>query len=99
MSDLHIMNNRTVTIDGNEAAAYVAYKTNEVIAIYHDHAVFEHGNRPDAWAAAGKKNFLWGMTPVVREMQSRRRRGGSGSWRAANRLAGDHLHRHPGSAC
>ena len=28
------MNKEHVTIDGNEAAAYVAYKTNEVIAIY-----------------------------------------------------------------
>lgn len=28
------MGRRKVTIDGNEAAAYVAYKTNEIIAIY-----------------------------------------------------------------
>jgi pyruvate-ferredoxin/flavodoxin oxidoreductase len=28
------MDQRVVTIDGNEAAAYIAYKTNEVIAIY-----------------------------------------------------------------
>ena len=28
------MKQQTITIDGNEAAAYVAYKTNEVIAIY-----------------------------------------------------------------
>ncbi len=28
------MNRIKVTVDGNEAAAYVAHKTNEVIAIY-----------------------------------------------------------------
>jgi pyruvate-ferredoxin/flavodoxin oxidoreductase len=63
------MNNRTVTIDGNEAAAYVAYKTNEVIAIYPITPSSNMGESSDAWAAAGKKN-IWGMTPVVREMQS-----------------------------
>ena len=37
------MTRRMVTIDGNEAAAYVAHKTNEVCAIYPSHPVFEHG--------------------------------------------------------
>jgi pyruvate-ferredoxin/flavodoxin oxidoreductase len=63
------MSNRTVTIDGNEAAAYVAYKTNEVIAIYPITPSSPMGESSDAWAATGKKN-LWGMTPIVREMQS-----------------------------
>jgi pyruvate-ferredoxin/flavodoxin oxidoreductase len=63
------MNNRTVTIDGNEAAAYVAYKTNEVIAIYPITPSSPMGESSDAWAASDKKN-IWGMTPIVREMQS-----------------------------
>src|SRR5215212_6169380 len=58
-----------VTIDGNEAAAYVAYKTNEVIAIYPITPSSAMGESADAWAAIGEKN-IWGMTPLVREMQS-----------------------------
>jgi len=60
---------QTVTIDGNEAAAYVAYKTNEVIAIYPITPSSNMGELSDAWAAANEKN-IWGMTPLVREMQS-----------------------------
>jgi pyruvate-ferredoxin/flavodoxin oxidoreductase len=60
---------QTVTIDGNEAAAYVAYKTNEVIAIYPITPSSAMGELSDAWAAADEKN-LWGMKPLVREMQS-----------------------------
>ncbi|HCX28707.1 MAG TPA: hypothetical protein DHU55_02890 [Blastocatellia bacterium] len=63
------MKNSTVTIDGNEAAAYVAYKTNEVIAIYPITPSSSMGESADAWAAADQKN-IWGMTPLVREMQS-----------------------------
>ena len=58
-----------VTIDGNEAAAYVAYKTNEVIAIYPITPSSNMGESADAWAAADQKN-IWGMRPIVREMQS-----------------------------
>jgi len=60
---------QTVTIDGNEAAANVAYKTNEVIAIYPITPSSNMGELSDAWAAANEKN-IWGMTPLVREMQS-----------------------------
>ncbi len=60
---------QTVTIDGNEAAAYVAYKTNEVIAIYPITPSSAMGELSDAWAAADQKN-IWGMRPLVREMQS-----------------------------
>ena len=58
-----------VTIDGNEAAAYVAYKTNEVIAIYPITPSSPMGESADAWSAADQKN-IWGMRPLVREMQS-----------------------------
>src|SRR5215216_3383520 len=58
-----------VTIDGNEAAAYIAYKTNEVIAIYPITPSSPMGESADAWSAANEKN-MWGMRPLVREMQS-----------------------------
>jgi pyruvate-ferredoxin/flavodoxin oxidoreductase len=58
-----------VTIDGNEAAAHVAYRTNEVIAIYPITPSSAMGELSDAWAAADEKN-IWGMKPIVREMQS-----------------------------
>jgi pyruvate-ferredoxin/flavodoxin oxidoreductase len=58
-----------VTIDGNEAAAYVAYNVNEVIAIYPITPSSPMGEWADAWAAEGKKN-IWGAVPSVTEMQS-----------------------------
>ena len=58
-----------VTIDGNEAAAYSAYKVNEVIAIYPITPSSAMGESSDEWAAAGKKN-IWGTIPLVQEMQS-----------------------------
>ena len=58
-----------VTIDGNEAAAYSAFKVNEVIAIYPITPSSAMGESSDEWAAAGKKN-IWGTVPLVQEMQS-----------------------------
>ncbi len=58
-----------VMVDGNEAAAYVAYRTNEVIAICQTNPASSIGESADAWAAANQKN-IWGRTPLVREMQS-----------------------------
>jgi pyruvate-ferredoxin/flavodoxin oxidoreductase len=58
-----------VTIDGNEAAAYVAYKTNEVIAIYPITPSTPMGELSDAWSAVGETN-IWGAVPFVQEMQS-----------------------------
>ncbi|HEY3330248.1 MAG TPA: pyruvate:ferredoxin (flavodoxin) oxidoreductase [Capsulimonadaceae bacterium] len=58
-----------VTVDGNEAAAYVAYKTNEVIAIYPITPSTPMGELSDAWASKGERN-LWGGIPLVQEMQS-----------------------------
>lgn len=63
------MNTQQVTIDGNEAAAHVAYKTNDVIAIYPITPSSAMGEFSDAWSASEEKN-IWGMTPIVREMQS-----------------------------
>jgi len=58
-----------VTIDGNEAAAYVAHKINEVIAIYPITPSSNMGEWADEWSAQGVRN-LWGTVPVVIEMQS-----------------------------
>jgi pyruvate-ferredoxin/flavodoxin oxidoreductase len=58
-----------VTIDGNEAAAYVAHKLNEVIAIYPITPSSSMGEWSDEWSALGRKN-LWGTVPQVVEMQS-----------------------------
>src|SRR5512147_3262097 len=63
------MTRQMVTIDGNEAAAYVAYNTNEVIAIYPITPSSNMGEWADAWASEGKKN-IWGTIPSVTEMQS-----------------------------
>jgi pyruvate-ferredoxin/flavodoxin oxidoreductase len=58
-----------VTIDGNEAAAYVAHRVNEVIAIYPITPSSAMGEWSDQWSAAGSKN-IWGSVPEVVEMQS-----------------------------
>jgi pyruvate-ferredoxin/flavodoxin oxidoreductase len=58
-----------VTIDGNEAAAYIAHLTNEVIAIYPITPSTPMGEYSDAWSAQGIRN-LWGTVPEVVEMQS-----------------------------
>jgi pyruvate-ferredoxin/flavodoxin oxidoreductase len=58
-----------VTIDGNEAAASVAYRCNEVIAIYPITPSSPMGELADAWAAERRPN-LWGDVPEVVEMQS-----------------------------
>ena len=58
-----------VTIDGNEAAAYVAHQTNEVIAIYPITPSSNMGEWADQWSAEGKTN-IWGTVPTVVEMQS-----------------------------
>ncbi|MBS1518651.1 MAG: pyruvate:ferredoxin (flavodoxin) oxidoreductase [Bacteroidetes bacterium] len=63
------MKREKVTVDGNEAAAYVAHKVNEVIAIYPITPSSPMGELSDSWSSAGQKN-LWGTIPVVIEMQS-----------------------------
>src|SRR5437667_8281743 len=58
-----------VMIDGNEAAAYVAHNTNEVIAIYPITPSSNMGEWADQWSAEQKTN-IWGTVPTVVEMQS-----------------------------
>ena len=56
-------------IEGNEAAARVAYALSEVVAIYPITPSSPMGELADAWASAGRPN-LWGSVPAVVEMQS-----------------------------
>jgi len=62
-------NKLVATIDGNEAAAYVAYRVNEVCAIYPITPSSTMAELADEWAAKGTKN-IWGNVPDVIEMQS-----------------------------
>ena len=56
-------------MDGNEAVASVAHRTNEVIAIYPITPSSGMGELADAWSAEGRTN-IWGGVPQVVEMQS-----------------------------
>ena len=60
---------KVTTIDGNEAVAHVAYRINEVIAIYPITPSSSIGEWSDAWASSKKQN-VWGTVPSVVEMQS-----------------------------
>ena len=59
----------TACIDGNEAAAKIAYSLSEVVAIYPITPASTMGELADAWSAAGMPN-LWGSVPEVVELQS-----------------------------
>jgi len=63
------MNRPYITIDGNEAAAYVAHKINEVIAIYPITPSSPMGEFSDQWSSDGQPN-IWGTIPQVVELQS-----------------------------
>ena len=58
-----------ITVDGNEAAASVAHRTNDVIAIYPITPSSTMGELADAWSAHGDQN-IWGQVPSITEMQS-----------------------------
>ncbi|MGO9491046.1 MAG: pyruvate:ferredoxin (flavodoxin) oxidoreductase [Terracidiphilus sp.] len=59
----------TVILDGNEAAASVAYRLSEVIAIYPITPSSPMAEWADQWRSEGKKN-IWGALPIVEELQS-----------------------------
>ncbi len=63
------MSKQMITLDGNEAAARVAHKVNEVIAIYPITPSSPMGEWADQWSAEGKTN-IWGAVPLVVEMQA-----------------------------
>ena len=56
-------------LDGNEAAARIAHRACEVIAIYPITPASPMGEFADDWSATGRTN-LWGLVPEVIEMQS-----------------------------
>jgi len=58
-----------VVVDGNEAAARVAHRLADLIAIYPITPASTMGELADAWSAAGERN-LWGQVPEIIEMQS-----------------------------
>src|ERR1039457_2821793 len=68
------MSTRTkLTLDGNEAVAHVAYRLNEVMAIYPITPSSPMAEWCDQWASEGKRN-LWGTIPGIIALQ---RRGGA----------------------
>ena len=84
-------------LDGNEAAARVAYAVSEVIAIYPITPASPMGEHCDDWSAAGRPN-LWGAVPDVIEMQSEAGAAGRAARRAAEGRARDDVHRVAGPA-
>jgi pyruvate-ferredoxin/flavodoxin oxidoreductase len=63
------MTPQTAVMDGNTAAAHIAYRVNEVCAIFPISPASPMAEVADAWAAEGIKN-IWGAVPVVQQMQS-----------------------------
>ena len=57
-----------VTVDGNEAAARIAFLANELIALYPVPPSAPMGELADTWAYGDKKN-VWGTVPRVIQMQ------------------------------
>lgn len=62
-------NKKFATIDGNEAAAYVMYRVNEVCGIYPITPSSNMAEWCDEWATKKIKN-IWGQVPTIVEMQS-----------------------------
>ena len=63
------MSVKSVVMDGNTAAAHVAYRVNEVCAIFPITPSSTMAELADAWAAQGTRN-IWGQVPVIQQMQS-----------------------------
>jgi len=63
------MTKQMTNIDGNEATAYIAHRTSEVIAIYPITPSSTMGEWADEWSAQKRPN-IWGTVPLVVEMQS-----------------------------
>ena len=63
------MSGKTITVDGNYAAAHIAYALSEVSAIYPITPSSTMGEWVDEWASQHRKN-IWGQEVIVAEMQS-----------------------------
>jgi pyruvate-ferredoxin/flavodoxin oxidoreductase len=64
-----VMTQTRVTMDGNTAVAHIAYRVNEVCAIFPITPSSTMAELADEWSAAGIPN-IWGNVPVVQQMQS-----------------------------
>lgn len=64
-----ITNSPPIIVDGNEAVASVAHRTNEVIAVYPITPASPMGELADDWSVHGQRN-IWGNVPEIIEMQS-----------------------------
>src|SRR5271165_850194 len=63
------MSSKYATMDGNTAVAHVAYRTNEVCAIYPITPSSTMAELADEWASLGVKN-IWGQIPAIQQLQS-----------------------------
>ena len=63
------MSAKSLVMDGNTAAAHIAYRVNEVCAIFPITPSSTMAELADAWAAQGLKN-IWGQVPIIQQMQS-----------------------------
>ena len=63
------MSKNFVTVDGNEAAAHIAYEFTEIAAIYPITPSSPMAEHTDAWSAKGRKN-IFGQQVTLIEMQS-----------------------------
>ena len=85
---------KKMTIDGNTAAAHIAYAFSDVAAIYPIKPSSTMAEVADEWAAAGRKN-IFGQTVKIAEMQSEGGAAGAvhGSLAAAHSQQHSQLHR------
>ena len=74
------MTEQMVIMDGNEAAASVAYRLSEIIAIYPITPASPMGESADDWSHQNKRN-IWGTVPHVVELQ--REAGAAGALHGA----------------
>ena len=86
---------KSVVMDGNTAAAHIAYRVNEVCAIFPITPSSTMAELADEWAAKGIKN-IWGQVPVDPADAIRRWRGRGRARRASERRAHDDVHGIPG---
>src|SRR4030095_14917376 len=91
------MSRKLITVDGNEAAASVAFRVSETTAIFPITPSSPMAELCDEWASRGKTN-IWGTIPEdPREpVKSRPRR--STARRVTSRRTSDYLHRVSGPA-
>ena len=82
-------------MDGNEATARIAHKTNEVIAIY-PITLSTMGEHADAYSAAGVKN-IWGTVPLFMKCSLKAVQPGQSSRRSCDRRFNNYLYRISGS--